>query len=113
MPGDHSEEERERKKRVNKLKARTSKMRLAAINKRPWAKENVTYYNTVLKDEMKHQKGTGVSEYEIITDQARDHRFETPFTKDEKRYIGEQDKRDRKGLKRQPYYYPDGEKHER
>jgi hypothetical protein len=113
MPGDHSEEDRERKKRVNKLKARTSKMRLAVINNRPWAKENVTYYDTVLKDEMKHQKGTGVSEYEIITDQARDHRFETPFTKDEKRYIGEQDKRDRKGLERQPYYYPDGEKHER
>ena len=34
MPGDHSEEERERKKRVNKLKARTSKMRLAAVKKR-------------------------------------------------------------------------------
>ena len=34
MPGDHSEEERERKKRVNKLKARTSKMRLAVIDKK-------------------------------------------------------------------------------
>ena len=38
MPEDHSEEERERKKRVNKLKARTSKMRLAASTFKPSTK---------------------------------------------------------------------------
>ena len=107
-----NESKEDYKERIKKLKAKTSKMRLAVINNRPWAKENISYYDTVLKDQMKHQKGSGVSKDEIITDQARDHRFETPFTKDEKRYIGEQDKRDRKGLKRQPYYFPDGEKYE-
>ena len=34
MPGQHSDEERERKERIKKLKAKTSKMRLAVIKKK-------------------------------------------------------------------------------
>ena len=34
MPGQHSDEERERKERIKKLKAKTSKMRLAIVKKR-------------------------------------------------------------------------------
>ena len=34
MPGNHDEEEKEHKRRINKLKAKTSKMRLAAIKKK-------------------------------------------------------------------------------
>ena len=33
MPGQHSDEERERKERIKKLKAKTSKMRLAVVKK--------------------------------------------------------------------------------
>ena len=33
MPGQHSDEERERKERIKKLKAKTSKMRLAVVDK--------------------------------------------------------------------------------
>ena len=34
MPGQHSDEERERKERIKKLKAKTSKMRLAIVKKK-------------------------------------------------------------------------------
>ena len=34
MPGNHDEEEKEHKRRINKLKAKTSKMRLAVIKKK-------------------------------------------------------------------------------
>ena len=34
MPGQHSDEERERKERIKKLKAKTSKMRLAVVKKK-------------------------------------------------------------------------------
>ena len=32
MPGNHDEEEKEHKRRINKLKAKTSKMRLAVMD---------------------------------------------------------------------------------
>ena len=35
MPGDHEQQERERKQRIKKLKARTSKMRLAVSSFKP------------------------------------------------------------------------------
>ena len=34
MPGNHDEEEKEHKRRINKLKAKTSKMRLAVVKKK-------------------------------------------------------------------------------
>ena len=39
MPGNHDEEEKEHKRRINKLKARTSKMRLAAVKKKKSAEQ--------------------------------------------------------------------------
>ena len=39
MPEDHEQQERERKQRIKKLKARTSKMRLAVIKKKKSAEQ--------------------------------------------------------------------------
>ena len=140
MPGQHSDEERERKERIKKLKAKTSKMRLAAIN-RPWAKKSVSDFSNHLKsqfpnptgksgrpgniqfDEMGVQGRTGnpiskdfmglkENRDNYSLDLAKKYQFETPLGKDERRYISEQEKREVKGLKRQPYFYPDGEAHE-
>ncbi len=55
MPGDHSEEDRERKKRVNKLKAKVSKIRLAI------AGEDILKKNKIKRD---IAKDTGGSDYE-------------------------------------------------
>ena len=50
MPGNHDEEERERKKRVNKLKARTSKMRLAAVDSPVKKKKELTPKENELRE---------------------------------------------------------------
>ena len=42
MPGNHDEEEKEHKRRINKLKARTSKMRLAAVDSPVKKKKELT-----------------------------------------------------------------------
>lgn len=55
MPGDHSEEEREHKKRIKKLKAKVSKIRLAI------AGEDILKKNKIKRD---IAKDTGGSDYE-------------------------------------------------
>ena len=51
MPGNHDEEEKEHKRRINKLKAKTSKMRLAVVN-------------DVKVKELHHQKKPGMFDLE-------------------------------------------------
>ena len=55
MPGYHSEEEKEHKQRIKKLKAKTSKMRLAV------AGEDIFKKNKIKRDV---DKDTGGSDYE-------------------------------------------------
>ena len=136
MPGDHGYDEKKHKERVKKLKAKTSKMRLAAINNRPWAKKSVSLFDEHIKSQFPNITGkrgrpsnksikedyhgdytdTPESEFggikenrdNYINELAVKYNFETPLGRDERRYISEQERRESKGLKRKPYYYPDG-----
>lgn len=130
----------EHEHRVKKLKARTSKLRLAAIKNRPWAKKSVSEFDKYVKSQFPNitnkagrpskksikedyyndYTDTPESEFmglkenrdNYILDLAKKYQFEMPLGRDERRYISEQEKREARGLKRKPYYYPDGTKHE-
>jgi len=141
MAGEFDKREQEHKQRVKKLKARTSKIRLAVVNNRPWAKKSVSLFDKHVKSQFPsitgkpgrpsniQFEGMGVqgrsggpiskdfmgrkeSRDNYINELAMKYQFETPLGRDERRYISEQEGRESKGLKRKPYYYSDGTKHE-
>lgn len=65
MPGEHGydNEEKERKQRIKKLKAKTSKMRLASIknmDKRSIIRNQRLYNNAVTKSTLQQGEGPGI-----------------------------------------------------
>jgi hypothetical protein len=106
MPGDHGydNEEKERKQRIKKMKAKTSKMRLAVVNKR-----NKSDFTKILQDDHPYKKkkdhpddmNTRENRAHNTNQLAIKHQKETPLSRREKQNIADAENRER-GQREQP-----------
>ena len=106
MPEGHGypNEEKERKQRIKKLKARTSKMRLAIANKR-----NKSDFTKILQDDHPYKKkkdhpddmNTRENRAHNTNQLAIKHQKETPLSRREKQNIADSENRER-GQREQP-----------